>query len=307
MSTPEADPTAAPADEVEQSRMTLGEHLDELRGRLVRAAIALAVVFAAAWTFNDDVARVALAPLEEKARPWLNEDIFEHEKERLYRDGEPTTQELEAVFWDGEVAVEKLKDPIPHARTDGPGTGFVFYLKVCGFASFFIAGPYVLWQLWAFIAAGLYKHERKAVYRYFPASVALFFAGVLFGYFYLVPYAYYYLTGIGLETMRHDPRIDEYLVFLKSLGLGMGLVFQLPILMMGLSRAGLIDPKNYSRFRGHFVVGAFVLASIITPPDPYTMTMMAAPMAVLYEIGTWLSRLAVRRAKTTSTSLEPSP
>jgi sec-independent protein translocase protein TatC len=144
------------------------------------------------------------------------------------------------------------------------------------------------------------------VYRYFPASVSLFFAGVLFGYFYLVPYAYFYLTKIGIENIRHEPLIEPYLVFLKSLGLGMGIVFQLPILMMGVARAGLIDPANYSKFRGHFIVGAFVIAAVLTPPDPYTMVMMAAPMVVLYEVGILLAKLAVKRAGDAGeTALEP--
>jgi len=293
-------------DEVEQSRMTLGEHLEELKVRLVRSAVALSVVFAVAWAYNTEVARIALAPLEEKARPMLNEVLFKHDMERLYGHGEPTQEELEKVFWNGVPSVENLREPIPHARSDSPGSGFIFYLKVCGFAAFFIAGPYVLWQLWAFIAAGLYRKERRAVYRYFPAGVVLFFAGVLFGYFYLVPYAYYYLTKIGIASIRHEPLIEPYLVFLKSLGLGMGIVFQLPILMMGVTRAGLIEPAQYSKFRGHFVVGAFVVAAVLTPPDPYTMVMMALPMVVLYEAGIMLAKFAARRvANEEHSALEP--
>jgi sec-independent protein translocase protein TatC len=286
--------------------MTLGEHLDELRVRLMRAVVALGVVFAVAWAYNLEVGQIALAPLEEKARVWLNEDIFAHWKGKAEA-GELSQEELKEVFFDGEVDANKLREPVPSVRTDGAAGSFIFMLKVCGFAAFFIAGPFVLWQMWGFIAAGLYRNERRAVYRYFPASVGLFFAGVLFGYFYFVPYAYYYLASMGQEITRHDPKIEDYFVFLKSLGLGMGLVFQLPVLMMGVARVGLIDPKDFSKYRRQFFVAALIISAIITPADPYTMLMMAVPMIVLYEAGIILARIAARKASTgPGSSVEPS-
>lgn len=291
-------------DELEESRMTLGEHLSELRVRLIRAAIALSVVFIAAWCVKEPVWDVAVAPFEEKARPWLNERLFEIQKEKLYADGEPTQKELEKVFHGGIIEQSRLKESILAVRTDGPSESFFLYLKVCGYAAMFLAGPFVLFQVWAFIAAGLYREERKAVYRYFPPSVFLFFSGVIFGYLVLVPYAYYFLAEIGLAQQRHDSRAIYYFSFLTSLGLGMGVVFQLPVLMMALSRVGFIDPKDYGKYRGHFVISSLVLASMLTPPDPYTMIMMAGPMLVLYEVGIVLARMTFRRANEDDLALD---
>lgn len=304
------DPAQTPGDtegesagDLEESRMTLGEHLDELRGRLIRSAVVLSVIFIAAWAYKSKVAEVALAPFENKARPWLNERLFEIEVERLTRDGEPSKMEREAVFYGGVMEEGYLKDPIRSARSDDASAGFFFYLKVCGYASMLFGGPFVLWQIWAFIAAGLYRNEKRVVYNYFPASVLLFFSGATFGYFVLVPYAYYYLTEIGLEQIRHDALISSYLGFLTSLGLGMGIVFQLPILMMALTRVGLIEPQQYSTYRGHFIIGSLVIAAMLTPPDPYTQVMMAGPMAVLYEVGIVLARISARRAKAAETDI----
>ncbi|MFT7485959.1 MAG: sec-independent protein translocase protein TatC, partial [Candidatus Paceibacteria bacterium] len=219
---------------------------------------------------------------------------------------EPTLKEREAIFYDGIMEEAKLKDPIRNARSDDASGTFFWFLKVCGFATMFVGGPFVLWQIWAFIAAGLYRKERRVVFRYFPPSVLLFFGGTLFGYFVLVPYAYFYLVEMGLEQMRHDALISSYLKFLTSLGLGMGIVFQLPILMMALSRVGLIEPKLYGIYRGHFIVVALVVAAILTPPDPYTQLMMAGPMAVLYEVGIVLAKIATRGRRDDETGLEPS-
>lgn len=293
------------ADEVEESRMTLGEHLDELRVRLMRAVVALGVVFAVAWFYNVEVSNIALAPYETKAKVWLNEDLFAYEKARV-ESGELTTDEIKEIFIDGEATPDRLREPVLSVRSDGAAAGFMFMLKVCGFAAFFVAGPFVLWEMWGFIAAGLYRNEKRAVYRYFPASVSLFFAGVLFGYYYFVPYAYYYLAAMGQEITRHDPKIEEYFLFLKSLGLGMGIVFQLPIVMMGVARVGLITPASFAKFRRQFFVASFILSAIITPADPYTMIMMAVPMVVLYEAGIVLARFSARKAGAGSdTAVEP--
>lgn len=298
------DSTELSEDEIERSRMTLGEHLDELRMRLIRSAIAISVVFVACWSLRLEIGEIALAPYEEKARPWLNADLVEIERERLFAEGEPTQEELEVVFFDGIIDENHLKDPVRSARSDDGTSTFFFYLKVCGYASFLIAGPFILWQAWAFVAAGLYTHEKRAVYRYFPASIALFFGGIWFGYTYMVPYAYYFLQEMGLEQIRAETFITPYLKFLSTLGLGMGIVFQLPILMMALTRVGIIEPDDFAKYRGHFIVSAAVLAALLTPPDPYTQMMMAGPMAVLYEVGILLARIIAKREAKQNAALE---
>ncbi|MFT7669749.1 MAG: sec-independent protein translocase protein TatC [Planctomycetota bacterium] len=288
-------------DEVEQSRMTLAEHLDELRRRLIYSAIAITVVFACAWAFKDKIVEIALSPFEDKARVWLNESLVEKYTER-FEAGEYNREELEQIFFDGEMDVANLVDPVRSARSDDGSSTFFFYLKCTGYASFLIAGPFVLWQVWAFIAAGLYRNEKRAIYRYFPSSLALFFGGIWFGYTYLVPYAYFYLQNMGIEQIRQETNVTPYLKFLTSLGLGMGIVFQLPIIMMAVARVGLATPADFGKYRGHFIITAAVFAALITPPDPYTQLMMAVPMAILYEVGIWLSKLVVPKADSDSES-----
>lgn len=313
---PGATDEAAEPDEVEQHRMTLGEHLDELRVRLMRAFIAVTIVFIAAWSFRDRVVEFALAPYETKARVWLNDELFARrtadlaEFEAAQLAGVPEGDAAAAAtagsriaeerlkrFEGGEVGRDTMRDPVPSMRADDGVSTFFFYMKVCGYASLFVAGPYVLWQAWAFIAAGLYRREKKVVYKFFPVSLGLFLGGVSFGYAYLVPYGYYYLTELGLNQIRHEALITPWISFLNTLLFGMGIVFQLPLLMTALARLDLVDPKDFGKYRGHFWIGAFVVAAFFTPPDPYTQAMMAVPMAILYEVGILMAKAAARRAE----------
>lgn len=309
--------------------MTLGEHLDELRVRLIRSAIALVVVFTVAWFFHKEIAERVLAPGEQKAIPWLNESLLERKLEKLIAAPSVTREELEKVFvagaWldgfdrrlkayspegdedaqeaalealvgDRSAALGNLRNPVPDKlRADAAQSGMVFYLKVCFYLAAFIGGPFMLWQLWAFVAAGLYKHEKRVVYGYAPFSMGLFVAGAAFGYFYMVPYALFFLSEMGIEQFNTDLRLELYLSFFTKLSLGLGVVFQLPILMIVLARTGLVDPKIFGRYRGHFWIGSLVFSAILTPPDPYTQVMMAGPMAVLYEVGILLAKIAARR------------
>jgi len=340
MDAPEDDP-------IESTRMTLGEHLDELRVRLIRGTVAVMAVFLVAWFVKEHVAEIVLAPAEHKAIPWLNDLIFERESEDLLKDTlkegrAPTVEDLRAVYTEGpwletlaarlrEVATEAGSDPDPETlraslravvmderivtpaqlvhrledrlRADAAASGFMFYLRVCFYAALFLGGPYFIWQLWAFVAAGLYSHEKRYVYRYAPFSMVLFVAGVVFGYFYMVPYAQYFLAEMGIETFHQEFRLELYLSFFTKLSLGLGIVFQLPILMIGLVRLGFAAPAHFTRYRGHFWVGALIVAAILTPPDPYTQLMMAGPMALLYEVGILLSKVVYRKARKEETEV----
>ena len=290
---PEDDPLKSSRDDpLESSRMSLGAHLDELRKRLLRATVGLFVTFFACWIFHQPIAEIVLEPLERTVN-WLNEDLAELYERRLLED-----PELNRDSYFREVDGESvLVDPIPlQPRADAASSGFFFYLKICFYFAIFIAGPFVLWELWQFIAAGLYKKEKRVIHRVFPLSALLFFTGVLFGYFMMLPYGYYFLFGYGLEQTRPDPKLEEYLSFVTTLTLALGVIFQLPLLMMVLSRVGLVEPKSYSKHRGMFWVGSLVLAAILTPPDPFTQLMMAIPMAVLYEVGHLFARLAHRKS-----------
>lgn len=269
-----------PEDEVEATRMTLAEHLGELRTRLVRGTAALMVAFAVAFAYHERVADIVLLP-QHRAITMLNRELVEIYEKRLAED--PTLDR--SLYFDPPDS-RHLAHPIPiEPRGDGAQSGFLFYLKASLLFALAIAGPFMLWEMWRFVAAGLYRHERRVVYRYFPLSGGLFAAGVVFGYTTMVPYGYYFLVKPTLGQIRHDPEIGIYFSFLVALLVALGIVFQLPIVMIALSKVGLVQPRSYARFRPYFVVLALVIGAILTPPDPITQMLMAGPMVLLYELG----------------------
>ncbi len=287
MAEPESD------DAIEATSMSLGDHLDELRKRLFKGVVAVILVFFVAYSLQLPL-RVWMD------RPWvqaverLNADLIAIHEAELSEHPELARDLYFRKLSSGEeVLIEPIRERL---QVTGPVENFLVSLKVALYAALFVGGPYLLYQVWGFIAAGLYKRERRVVLSYLPSSILLFFAGVLFGYFLMVPYGIYYLNrGEALLTGRPDIKANEYLSFLSVLCFGLGLVFQIPIVMTAVARVGLVDPRAFAKFRGHFVLAAFIIAAILTPPDPFTQFMMAVPMVVLYELGIWTARAAAKR------------
>lgn len=286
-SLPSADADGGP-------RMSLAEHLDELRRRLVRGILGMALAFAVAYGFQDRTFEIVLRPLHQ-AVGWLNADMFAAYEKRIAED---PALDPELYFLEGKDGRRRLREPIDtRPQATGPGEAFLGNLKAAFYLSLFVGGPVLLWQLWLFVAAGLYPAERRAVLSYIPTSMGLFVVGTLFGYFVMVPYAIYFLnTSVDLTQVRPDFRYAQYFGFLSSLCVGLGAIFQLPVLMTALARVGLVTSATFAKWRGHFIVGSFVIGAILTPPDPFTQTMMAAPMVLLYELGILCGRLVERRA-----------
>ena len=272
--------------------MTLGDHLDELRGRLFRGVVVTVVCFVVAYVYRIEVTEIVMQPfktgvamLNEHWPPYfdgLHADDASVARTEYFVSDDPASMQL----------LPKLViSDIP--MMTGTSEGFMMKLRACLYFALFVGGPYLLWQLWGFISAGLYKKERRVVLSFFPASILLFFSGVLFGYFMLVPYGIYYLNidevpGVALLQFR----LEEYFAFVTSMCLALGVVFQLPILQTAVAKVGLVRPSTFAHYRGHFALTSFVLAAILTPPDPLTQSMMAGPMIVLYEIGILTSRFA---------------
>jgi sec-independent protein translocase protein TatC len=279
-------------DPVEETRMSLSEHLEELRKRLFRGVLAVAICFVGCWIYRAAIGDIVLRPLEHTVT-WLDRDMVEIAEGKLAAD--ESIERLE-LFMTNDPADSRLRYPIPPVRGDAASTGFMFFLKACVYFSLFVSGPVLIWQLWQFIAAGLYRREKRMIHVYFPFSVALFVSGILFGYFLLVPYGQYYLASMTIEQIIFYPEISAYFTFLTSLCIALGVVFQLPIIMVGVARMGLVEPAVFAKFRGHFMVAALVIAAALTPPDPFTQMLMGLPMIVLYELGIHASRITTRRA-----------
>ncbi|MFT5052322.1 MAG: sec-independent protein translocase protein TatC [Chlamydiales bacterium] len=275
-------------ESIEDSRMSLADHLAELRTRVMRSVIAIGLVFVVAWTFHETLADWVFQPYE-RAAAMLNEELGERFDAHVEQD--PTRWEEFFTSEDPDQREVRVELRVPEKmRGDAASQGFFFYMRVCFMFALFFGGPVLLWQMWQFIAAGLYKRERNLTMRYFPLSVLLFVSGVLFGYFMMVPYALYFLARMTLEQIHYWESIDNYWSFLTSLTLALGAVFQLPVVMLGLTRLGLAGPAQFSAYRGHFIVVALVMAAVLTPPDPFTQMLMAIPMVVLYEFGNLMSR-----------------
>lgn len=280
-------------DPFESTRMSLGEHLEELRKRLFYSVVVLSIAFGVAWWFKEEIAKAVLQPWT-TAVERLNEDMAVKAEADLAAD--PALPRAK-YFTSDDHKNRELRDRIdPRPNMFGIGEGFFFALNNSLYFALFIGSPFVLWQMWQFIAAGLYRHEKRAVSLYFPFSALLFIVGVLFCYFFVLPVGMYFLTStISLDIVRPQLGIEQYFSFLSTMCLAMGCVFQLPILMIFLSRIGLVEPKTYSKYRGHFLVVALFVAAVVTPgPDYYSQILMTIPMVLLYEVGIVIARFTAR-------------
>jgi len=283
-------------DPFEHTRMTLGEHLEELRKRLFYSVLALSIAFGFAWWFKEDVSVWILKPwtdavarINDDLRADADKNLAAHpelKRSQFYVSDDPADRELRHQI-----------DPRPSAFSIGEP--FFFALNNSIYFACFVAGPFVLWQIWMFISAGLYKHEKRAVLKYFPFSVILFLVGVWFCYQFVIPTGMYFLaTTLPLDQLKVQLGLDQYFSFLSTMCLAMGAVFQLPIVMVFFARIGLIDPKTYGKYRGHFLVGALFVAGVVTPgPDYYSQILMTIPMYCLYELGILIARFGARPRK----------
>ena len=292
---------ANPTDPLEHSRMTLAEHLDELRRRLTKGFLAIGVVFLVGMGFQSQIVDFVKRPYREAAA-MLNEYWLEKARKAVAEDPSLAPQ----YFADGWPELEIPLRQVPELVGLKVGEGFFFGLKVVLYASLVVGGPVLLWQLWQFVAAGLYERERHLVYAYFPISVLMMLAGVAFGFFGMVPYAIYFLNQNEFALMQTTT--DYYLTFLTGLCLALGVVFQLPLILTFLGRTGVVQAKTLSRYRGHFMIGAFIFAAILTPPDPVTQAMLGVPLVILYEVGILGVRIWGKpREDDSSRSLEAKP
>jgi sec-independent protein translocase protein TatC len=173
-----------------------------------------------------------------------------------------------------------------------PTDGLNIYLKTALYGGGILAAPYILYQLWLFISPGMYKHEKRFVLPFMAATVALFFCGAYFGYHWVLPSALHMLIGDFGKRFHAIITIDEYTGFFTSIIFGLGITFELPILIFFLAVFGIVDGKFLIRHMRYAVLIIFVIASVICPlPDPLSMCLFALPMLVLYAISVLIAFL----------------
>jgi len=191
------------------------------------------------------------------------------------------------------LLAEPLLRVLPHGSTmiatDVTGTFFV-PLKVTLMAAFLIALPYVLWQAWAFVAPGLYQHEKRLVMPVIVSSCLFFLFGMSFAYFFVFPIAFGFFAGytpVGVQMMTD---IDKYLSFVLTMFIAFGLTFETPVVVVVLVRMRVVSLEKLRSFRPYVIVGAFVVGAVFTPPDIISQCLLAVPLWLLYELGLLLAR-----------------
>ena len=242
-------------DEIEESKAPLIEHLIELRSRLLKTVIAIAIAFLFCFYFASDIFNILVIPYERAVGG---------------------AHEVEMIF-------------------TAPQEYFFTQLKIALFGALFIAFPVIASQLYMFMAPGLYKHERQAFRPFLIATPILFAMGACLVFFVVMPLAMQFFlsmeqVGEGAVEIRHLPKVSEYLGLIMTLIFAFGLVFQLPVVLTLLARAGLVDAEFLKSKRKYAIVVAFIMAAVLTPPDPISQMGLAIPTLLLYE----LSILSVR-------------
>jgi len=237
-------------------RMSLMEHLIELRSRLIKCAIAIAIGSALGWMLYNPVLS------------WLREP-------------------LEAISDDPNVS-SKL-------RFLGPMDGFLFRIKMSAYLGLAICMPYLLWQLWRFISPGLYQNERRYASAFVASATALFLLGAYVAYFTL-PAALGFLTSVGGNDVAYEFTPEKYVMLIVYMMLAFGVGFEFPIVLVALQLVGVIKPQQLRDFRRFGIVIIFVIAAVITPSaDPISLFALAIPMILFYEISILIGLVVVRR------------
>ncbi len=183
---------------------------------------------------------------------------------------------------------QPLRNAYPAVKfiTTGPTEAFMMYMKMSFFVGIFLVAPYLLYQVWAFIAPGLYAHEKAYAVPFIMMGSVFFLMGGAFGHFVLFPPTFKFLYEFAGTDMTFLPKVDEYYSFYSWFLLGLGLVFQIPVVIFVLARIGLVTPRLLLRWWKFAVLAAFIIAAVVTPTaDPVNQTLLALPMIGLYLLG----------------------
>ena len=178
-------------------------------------------------------------------------------------------------------------------------TPFFTPIKLAFFTAIFITMPFLLYQVWAFVAPGLYRQEQRLALPLFLSATVLFYVGAAFAYFIVLPLVFGFLTGTVPEGVAMMTDINKYLDFVLMTFLAFGLCFEIPVAVVILVMLGVVSPESLVKHRGYVIVGSFVVAAVVTPPDALSQILLAVPMCLLYELGVIAARAVVRREAAT--------
>lgn len=245
-----------PDDVRVESEQPFIEHLLELRDRLLRAVIAILVIFVGVFYFANDLYHLVAMPL-----------------------------------------LESLPEGASMISTKPAGTFFT-PMKLSLVLSIFAAMPFILYQLWSFVAPGLYTHERKLIVPLMISSTLLFYAGMAFAYYVVFPLMFQFFISVTPEGVQVMTDITEYLDFVLKIFFAFGIAFEVPIATILVCWTGMTTPEKLVEKRPYVIVGAFVIGMLLTPPDMISQTLLALPMWILFELGVFFSRYWIRKEET---------
>ena len=179
-----------------------------------------------------------------------------------------------------------------------PTSPFFAPFKLTFYVSLFLAAPYILYQLWSFIAPGLYQNEKALAIPLFASSVILFYAGIAFAYYVLFGFVFAFFVSVAPDGILVTPDINSFLSFALTIFFAFGMAFEIPIAVFLMIWAGIVEPDDLSSKRPYVVVCCFIVGMLLTPPDPFTQSMLALPMWLLFEVGIFCGRLIKKKRKT---------
>ena len=174
---------------------------------------------------------------------------------------------------------------------------FLVPLKITLMAGFLLALPVVLYQIWAFVAPGLYSHEKRLVMPLVISSTILFLVGVAFCYFFVFGQVFKFIQSFAPKSITAAPDIEAYLSFVLTMFIAFGAAFEVPIVVVVLARIGMVSIEKLKAFRSYFIVLAFIIAAVLTPPDVVSQLALAIPMCLLYEVGIWAAVLFIKHTQ----------
>ena len=180
---------------------------------------------------------------------------------------------------------------------------FMVPLKITLMAAFMLALPFVLYQVWAFVAPGLYSHEKKLVLPLVLSSTLLFLMGVAFCYFFVFGQVFKFIQSFAPKSITAAPDIEAYLGFVLSMFIAFGAAFEVPVVVMVLARMGIVSIQKLKEFRSYFIVLAFIIAAVLTPPDVVSQLALAIPMCLLYEVGIWAAKVFIKHTQAPTSSV----